>query len=50
MKTTQLTGIDFIDLMYMFNSLSPRSKTQLDLRNPDGATGDASWLIARSGN
>jgi C-terminal processing protease CtpA/Prc len=28
---------NFSDLMYMFSSLSPRSKTQLDLRDPEGA-------------
>jgi C-terminal processing protease CtpA/Prc len=29
---------DFGDLVYMFGGLSPRSKTQLDLRAPDGAS------------
>ena len=36
-ENNSVNRIDFIELMYMFNSLSPRSKTQLDLRDPDGA-------------
>jgi C-terminal processing protease CtpA/Prc len=37
-ENNTVNRIDFIDLMYMFNGLSPRSKTQLDLRDPDGAS------------
>ncbi len=36
-ETNSVNRNDFIDLLYMFNGLSPRSKTQLDLRDPDGA-------------
>ena len=36
-ETNSVNRNDFSDLMYMFNGLSPRSKTQLDLRDPDGA-------------
>jgi len=35
-ETNTVNRTDFHDVLYMFNSLSPRSKTQLDLRDPNG--------------